>query len=138
MSKQFTQLLILLAMTMLLLTACGSVHIPEVTPADRQTRMDEANSLIMPNGYVVGKKVSGQQLYTEECKVCHGKKGRNENFGDRNFPLYIGTSANNDPIAFFEITNFGDAERKMPGYYDEMTPEQIADTLVYAQTLPAK
>ena len=138
MSKQFRQLLILFAMATLLLTACGSVHIPEVTPADMQVRMEAAKSLIMPNGYVIGKKVSGQQLYTEECEGCHGKKGRNENFGERNSPAYIGTSANTDPIAFFEITNFGDADRKMPGYYDEMTPEQIADTLAYAQTLPEK
>ena len=138
MNKLITQLLILFAMVMLLLTACGSVYIPEVTPADRQARLEEATSLIMPNGYVVGEKVSGQQLYTEECEDCHGKKGRNENFGDRNAPAYIGTSANNDPIEFFEITNFGDAERKMPGYYDDMTLEQIVDTLAYAQTLPAK
>ena len=138
MNKQFTKLLILFAMTTLLLTACGNVHIPEVAPVDRQARMEEAKTLIMPNGYVVGEKASGQQLYTQECNGCHGKKGRNENFGDRNAPAYIGTSANNDPITFFEITNFGDAERKMPGYYDEMTLEQIADTLVYAQTLPEK
>jgi uncharacterized protein (DUF433 family) len=26
----------------------------------------------------------------------------------------------------------------MPGYYDEMTLEQIVDTLAYAQTLPEK
>ena len=138
MNKQLTQLLILLVMAILLMTACGSVYIPEVTPVDRQARMDEASSLIMPNGYVVGEKVSGQQLYTEECEDCHGKKGRNENFGDRNAPAYIGTSANNYPIEFFEITNFGDAERKMPGYYDDITLEQIVDTLAYAQTLPTK
>jgi mono/diheme cytochrome c family protein len=138
MNKLITQLLILFAMAVLLLTACGNVHIPEVTPADRQARMAEAESMIMPNGYVVGEKVSGQQLYTSECEACHGMKGRNENFGDRNAPVYIGTSATSDPIAFFEITNFGDSERKMPGYYDEMTLEQIADTLAYAQTLPEK
>ena len=138
MNKQLTQLLILFVMAILLLTACGSAYIPEVTPTDKQARLEEATSLIMPNGYVIGDKASGQQLYTEECEDCHGKKGRNENFGDRNAPAYIGTSANNAPIEFFEITNFGDAERKMPGYYDDMTLEQIVDTLAYAQTLPTK
>jgi len=138
MNKQFVQLLILFAMTTLLLTACGSVYIPEVTSADKQARVEEAKSLIMPNGYVVGETASGQLLYNDECEDCHGKKGRNENFGDRNAPVYIGTSAKNDPITFFEVTNFGDAERRMPGYYDEMTLEQIVDTLAFAQTLPAK
>ena len=80
MIKQFTQHLILFATAMLLLTACGSVHIPNVTLADKQMRMEEAKTLIMPNGYVVGEETSGQQLYTEECIACHGKKGRNEIF----------------------------------------------------------
>jgi len=138
MNKKFTQHLILFAIAMLLLTACGSVHIPEVTPAEKQARMGEAESLIKPNGYVAGDKGSGQQLYSKECEVCHGKKGRGQNFGDHDAPIYIGTSAKNDPVAFFDITNFGDIERKMPGYYDEMTLEQIVNILAYSQTLQVK
>ena len=80
MNKQFTKLLILFAMTTLLLTACGNVHIPEVTPVDRQARMEEAKTLIMPNGYVVGETDSGQQLYTRRMQELSREEGTQREF----------------------------------------------------------
>lgn len=134
----FHYLLVVLTIATILLTACGNVHIPEVSAADKQARLAEYSNYMSQDGSVEGDPGKGQNMYSQMCKDCHGEDGRDENFAEGGLAKYLGTSADEDGLAFFEITNFGDGERKMPGFYDDLTLEQLIDIQAYAQTLPTE
>lgn len=132
-------ILVLLGVTALILTACGDkIHIRDVSKAERQAGLAEAGTNINGDGSVDGDADSGQKVYQQFCKGCHGADGRDENSGDEASPEWIGTSANADLLAFFEIINFGDRERKMPGFDDKLSQQDLLDVLAYAQTLPTE
>ena len=134
-----TRTLVLFAVAVLLLTACGAaIHIPEVSAADKQARMDELGAYLNAPGSVSGDASKGENSFAQMCEECHGEDGREQNFGEDASPEYVGSSAINDPGAVFEIINFGDGERKMPGFYDDLSLEQLINILAYAQTLPNK
>lgn len=119
----------------LILAGCGQVKIPDVTAEEMQTRILEGKTFIAENGVIQGDVVEGALLYMEHCQDCHGEDGKDENFGDDTDPVWLGTSANRDALAFFRVTNFGDAARKMPGFYEDATLSQLIDVVAFAQSL---
>ena len=119
----------------LILAGCGQVNIPDVTAEEMQTRILDGKPFITENGAVIGDPIQGALLYVEHCQDCHGEDGTDENFGDDANPVYLGTSAKRDALAFFRVTNFGDAARKMPGFYEDATLTQLIDVVAYAQSL---
>ena len=126
----------LLIVFLLTVTACQEIHIPEVSEEDKAARMAEFEAVLNEDGTVNGDAVNGKLIYTQTCKACHGDDGKDENFGTREAPSFMGNSAVTDPIAFFEITNFGNLERKMLGYYDTYGLTDLIDVVAYSQTLP--
>lgn len=125
-------------MFFLIMTACQEIHIPEASAVDRQARLLEFESMLNEENHVKGNISNGEAIYTQTCKACHGQEGKDENFGSESVPIWIGTSAVTDPTTFFEITNFGDVARKMPGYYDTYGLTDLIDVVAYSQTLPSQ
>jgi len=86
---------------------------------------------------VNGDPAKGKTLFNRGCKRCHGEDGKTINFKDEAHPEYIGTIANENPWEFFHKASFGQPGEHMPaGLNFGWTPQDIADLLSYAQTLP--
>jgi hypothetical protein len=51
-------------------------------------------------------------------------------------PAFIGQRAREDMPTFWYQMNFGDEDRKMESYYDEISLDEMKDIAGYAQTLP--
>ena len=49
---------------------------------------------------------------------------------------FIGQRARDDMPTFWYQMNFGDEDRRMEAYYDEITLDEMKDIAGYAQTLP--
>ncbi len=128
-------ILIVYVLMVILLVGCGQVKIPDVPVAEMQSRILEGKTYIAENGLVQGDPVKGASLYHEHCQDCHGEDGKDENFGDEVEPVWLGTSAKRDALAFFRVINFGDAAREMPGFYDDVSLTQLVDVVAYSQTL---
>jgi thiosulfate dehydrogenase len=88
---------------------------------------------------VNGNADRGETLYSDTCVRCHGGDGTVINFKDEAHPEYIGTIANGNPWEFFHKISFGQPGEPMPsGVNLGWTPQDIADVLTYAQTLPVE
>ena len=85
-----------------------------------------------------GDFFKGKDLYNQICEKCHGEDDREQNFGGDINQKYIGRKAIDDPEAFFEIINFGDGEREMPGFYNDLSLKQLINILTYTQILPTE
>ncbi|MGD8526083.1 MAG: c-type cytochrome [Thioalkalispiraceae bacterium] len=92
---------------------------------------------------VAGNLRRGQQIYNQSCKECHGRDGRERNFGDDDKPEYVGTVAVKNPWeAMHKLRNgqpgafvMGDP---MPHMNTRISFEQQLDLLAYLQSLPVK
>lgn len=126
---------ILLITFTIILAGCGSVKIPDVSGADIQARLLEGKTYIAEDGLVQGDIINGAQIYQEHCEECHGEDGKKEDLGDDTTSIWLGTSANKNALDFFRVTNFGDATRKMPGFYEDATLIELINVIAYAQTL---
>ena len=112
--------------------------------------MDEAalNALVMfiqqemmdSTVYVgTGDPQAGQPLFASVCARCHGADGKAYNFGTADQPVYVGTLANDNPLEVFHKVAYGQPGVPMPPALAlGWTPQQIADVIAYAQTLPAE
>jgi mono/diheme cytochrome c family protein len=72
--------------------------------------------------------VSGKALYIKNCAVCHGPDGR---LG-RNGAHDLSTSNLNTTGRVYMVTN---GLGKMPGFQNQLTPEQIDQVVAYSLTL---
>ncbi len=124
----------------------GGVDAPEPgSPADTLTREDRRMAylvyrLLDADGNLIGADtVRGEKLFMRNCRPCHGDDGRRMNLShDMSNPRYIGSTAHDELPTFWFMMNFGDADRGMLPYYDEIPLDEMVDIAGFAQTLPLK
>jgi thiosulfate dehydrogenase len=81
----------------------------------------------------------GKALFNGLCQVCHAEDGKMLNFGDESEPEYVGTIAKDNPWEFWHKITFGQPGTQMPSALNNgWSPQDIADVLAYAQTLPSE
>lgn len=93
--------------------------------------------LIGKDGKIKGADIKrGEKLFYQNCRPCHGEDGHRINFTPGNGATFIGERARFDMPTFWYQMNFGDDERNMEAYYDEITLDEMVDIAGFAQTLP--
>ena len=119
------------------------VNAPEPgSPGDTLTREDKRMAylvykLLDKKGKIKGANIKrGAKLFYQNCRPCHGEDGHRINFNPMGNPAFIGQRARNDMPTFWYQMNFGDEDRNMEAYYDELTLDEMKDIAGYAQTLP--
>jgi cytochrome c553 len=120
-----------------------AVNAPEPgSPGDTLTREDKRMAylvykLLDKKGKIKGANIKrGSKLFYQNCRPCHGEDGHRINFNPMGEPAFIGQRARNDMPTFWYQMNFGDEDRNMEAYYDELTLDEMKDIAGYAQTLP--
>ncbi len=120
-----------------------AVNAPEPgSPGDTLTREDKRMAylvykLLDKKGKIKGANIKrGAKLFYQNCRPCHGEDGHRINFNPMGDPAFIGQRARNDMPTFWYQMNFGDEDRNMEAYYDELTLDEMKDIAGYAQTLP--
>ena len=123
--------------------AAQAVNAPEPgSPGDTLTREDKRMAylvykLLDKNGKIKGANLKrGAKLFYQNCRPCHGEDGMRVNVNPSGRPIYIGQRAREDMPTFWYQMNFGDENRNMEAYYDEITLDEMKDIAGYAQTLP--
>ena len=112
------------------------------SPGDTLTREDKRMAylvykLLDKNGKIKGANLKrGAKLFYQNCRPCHGEDGMRVNVNPSGRPIYIGQRAREDMPTFWYQMNFGDEDRNMEAYYDEITLDEMKDIAGYAQTLP--
>ena len=112
------------------------------SPGDTLTREDKRMAylvykLLDKKGKIKGANIKrGAKLFYQNCRPCHGEDGHRINFNPMGNPAFIGQRARNDMPTFWYQMNFGDEDRNMEAYYDELTLDEMKDIAGYAQTLP--
>ena len=112
------------------------------SPGDTLTREDARMAylvykLLDKNGKIKGANLKrGAKLFYQNCRPCHGEDGHRINFNPMGEPAFIGQRAREDMPTFWYQMNFGDEDRRMEAYYDEITLDEMKDIAGYAQTLP--
>ncbi len=123
--------------------ASQAVNAPEPgSPGDTLTREDKRMAylvykLLDKKGKIKGANLKrGAKLFYQNCRPCHGEDGHRINFNPMGNPAFIGQRAREDMPTFWYQMNFGDEDRRMESYYDEITLDEMKDIAGYAQTLP--
>ena len=102
-----------------------------------QQGLADTSAFINADKTVNGDPAKGKSLYTSVCARCHGDEGKLINFCDDAAPEYVGTIAADNPWEFWHKVSFGQPGEQMPvGINNGWLPEDLADLLAYAQTLP--
>lgn len=135
---------VLYAVAFLADISLGGVDSPEPgSAADTLTREDRRMAylvyrLLDSAGNLIGADtVRGERLFMRNCRPCHGDDGRRMNLShDMRHPRYIGSTAHDELPTFWFMMNFGDDERGMMPYYDEIPLDEMVDIAGFAQTLP--
>ena len=93
--------------------------------------------LLDKDGKIKGADIKrGAKLFYQNCRPCHGEDGHRINFTPGQGATFIGQRARDDMPTFWHQMNFGDEERNMQAYYDEIPLDEMVDIAGYAQTLP--
>ena len=88
---------------------------------------------------VNGDADAGATLYNTSCAACHGADGTALNFGSEDEAVYLGTLVHDNPWEVFHKAAFGQPGQPMPaGLALGWTHDDMADLLVYLQTLPTE
>ena len=112
------------------------------SPGDTLTREDGRMALLVyklldKDGKIKGANLErGAKLFYQNCRPCHGEDGMRVNFEPMGRPAYIGQRAREEMPTFWHQMNFGDEDRGMEPYIDEIPLEDMIDIAGYAQTLP--
>jgi mono/diheme cytochrome c family protein len=72
---------------------------------------------------------AGSDTYAENCAKCHGEHGEGTRKG---IPLTSGHALHHDEGDMIEQVNNG-TEKKMPGFKDKLTPEEISAVVNYVR-----
>lgn len=93
--------------------------------------------LMDKDGKIKGADIKrGEKLFYQNCRPCHGEDGHRINFTPGRGATFIGQRARYDMPTFWYQMNFGDDERNMAAYYDEIPLDEMVDIAGFAQTLP--
>ena len=93
--------------------------------------------LLDKDGNIIGADLKrGDKLFFQNCRPCHGEDGMRMNFNPGGKPEFIGIRARNDMPTFWYQMNFGDEDRNMEAYYDEISLDEMRDIAAFAKTLP--
>ncbi|MBO7383158.1 MAG: c-type cytochrome [Fibrobacter sp.] len=93
--------------------------------------------LLDKDGNIIGADLKrGDKLFFQNCRPCHGEDGMRINFNPGGKPEFIGIRARNDMPTFWYQMNFGDEDRNMEAYYDEISLDEMRDIAAFAKTLP--
>lgn len=93
--------------------------------------------LLDKDGNIIGADLKrGAKLFFQNCRPCHGEDGMRINFNPGGKPEFIGIRARNDMPTFWYQMNFGDEDRNMEAYYDEISLDEMRDIAAFAKTLP--
>ncbi len=104
-----------------------------------QQGLTDTSAYINADKTVNGDPAKGKGVYDGICERCHGEQGKLINFGDEAGPEYVGTIAADNPWEFWHKASFGQPGEPMPvGVNNGWAPQDLADLLAYAQTLPQK
>ena len=112
------------------------------SPGDTLTREDARMAylvykLLDKDGKIIGADIKrGAKLFYQNCRPCHGEDGRRITFNQGRGPEFIGNKARDDLPTFWYQMNFGDEDRNMEAYIDEIAVDEMRDIAAYAQTLP--
>lgn len=94
-------------------------------------------NLLDKDGKIKGANLKrGEKLFYQNCRPCHGHDGMRVNFNPGGKPAFIGQRAREEMPTFWYQMNFGDEDRKMEAYIDEIPLDEMIDIAGYAQTLP--
>ncbi len=130
---------------LLLATSCKDsqkeIYIPDQSglpiccSADYLVRLAEVGTYISGDNSIEGGNIeNGKQIYLDKCQDCHGESGEITDSNADDSPTRLGQIAVDDPRRFFEVTNFN--FRDMPGYYNDLSLQELIDVMAFAQTLP--
>ena len=113
------------------------------SPGDTLTREDKRMAylvykLLDKKGKIKGANIKrGAKLFYQNCRPCHGSDGKRFNFAPYyEPPAFIGQRAREEMPTFWYQMNFGDKERSMAAYIDELELQDLIDIAGFAQTLP--
>lgn len=116
----------------------GEAYLKALVTFMQQETMD-VSAHINADKTVNGDPARGKIKFNGTCAACHGLDGQKINFGDASEPEYVGTIAADNPWEFFHKVSFGHPGEPMPaGRALGWSPEDIANILAFAQTLPTK
>jgi len=102
------------------------------------TQLIELPLIINPEtGDSLGNGQLGEDLYKNECKVCHGTDGAKINFGSASTPDFVGNRGDDNPWKVVHWIRFGHQEAIVPTS-DQFgwSVIEVADLLAYIQVLP--
>lgn len=121
----------------------GKAEAPEPgSPGDTLTPVDARMAylvykLLDKDGKIIGADLKrGAKSFYQNCRPCHGEDGMRLNFNPGGSPEFIGIRARKDLPTFWYQMNFGDEDRKMEAYIDEIPVDEMRDIAAFAQTLP--
>ena len=113
------------------------------SPGDTLTKEDARMAylvykLLDKNGKIKGADLKkGEKLFYQNCRPCHGDDGRRLDFTPTEpRRTFIGDRAREEMPTFWYQMNFGDEDREMEAYYDEISLEEMVHIAGFAQTLP--
>jgi mono/diheme cytochrome c family protein len=88
-------------------------------------------------GKVRGTALSGEVLFKDKCRECHGSDGARINFGSAKRPFFMGNLANINPWRVGHIIRFGHIHTIVyPGTNFGWSFNDEIDLLTYLQHLP--
>src|SRR4029078_5309016 len=104
------------------------------TAADEKNPLaDDANAM-----------ATGKDVFEKKCKKCHGPGGKGDGPAadpdqqqDMDLTVARRAARNPDGVVFYKVWN-GRQKPKMPAFKDELTKDQVWQSVSYAQTLRAK
>lgn len=111
---------------------------PPATVQKRTARMEKLYAAMDDSlaRFLKPDLVNGKKQFLDNCFACHGADGRRVNFNPGGVPRYLGTTAKNDIEVFWAMVNFGDPDRGMEPFQDEIPLQDLLDIAAFARTLP--
>ena len=90
-----------------------------------------------------GNQKLGKNIFTKNCKECHGSNGKNINFKTPSNPEFLGTVATENPVETIHKLRNGNPSafykgKRMPNMNKILNLKEQIDLLSYLQTLPIK
>jgi mono/diheme cytochrome c family protein len=130
-------LILLLSVVAIAINSCAhSRQVQQIQQeAFERTRIEAFRDYLRPDGTIEADVGRGKAVYQMNCVPCHGEQGDKLNSGTQDNPRYLQHKAISDPEGFFRLTNFGDKERNMLAYHDEIELTDLVAVTAYVQTL---